>query len=125
MAIRTPSGGPIEGIVATFVPGPAWAEPAEGDLVTLSTSADYAVTACEEDDVPAGIVRYVAPAGSTVTVELFTSGCIARLPKSGTPALGNQIQAASATVVQGVVSGGVGTIVAVGIESGSVDVLFA
>jgi hypothetical protein len=124
MAIRTPSGGPIEGMTATFVPAEGWTDAEEGDLITTSTGDDYAVAECAADGVPVGIVRAVAPSGSTVTVELFSSGTIARLPASGSPTLGKQIQAASATEVKAVTSGGAGTIVAIGLEADTVDVLF-
>ncbi len=124
MALRTVSGGPIEGAVATFAPTSTWTDPAAGDLVKLSTSGAYAVAECAANDPPAGIVRGVSPSGATLTVELFSSGAIARLPVSGTPALGNQIQAASATAAKGVASGGTGVVVAIGMETDTVDVLF-
>jgi hypothetical protein len=124
MAIRTTSGGPIEGVVATFVPTAGWSDPAAGDLVKSSTSANYAVAECLANDVPLGIVRAVSPSNAVLTVEVFTSGAIARLPKSGTPALGNQIQAGSATAAKGVASGGTGVIVGIGLETDTIDVLF-
>jgi hypothetical protein len=124
MAIRTTSGGPIEGAVATFVAATGWSDPAVGDLVKSSTAANYAVAECAANDVPLGIVRAVSPSGSVLTVEVFTSGSIARLPKSGTPALGNQIQAASSTAAKGVASAGAGVVVGIGLETDTIDVLF-
>ncbi len=124
MALRAVAGGPIEGTVVTFKAASGWTDPAVGDLVKHDTGGNYEVAECADSDVPVGIVRSVDPDGVKLSVELFTSGSIARLPYSGTPALGNQVQAASATAVKGVATGGVGTIVGVDVVSGTVDVLF-
>jgi acyl-CoA reductase-like NAD-dependent aldehyde dehydrogenase len=125
MATRTISGGPIPGVVATFAPVSTWTDSAVGDLVKQSTAANYNVAECADSNVPLGIVRQVSPDGRTLSVEVFTKGAIARLPYTGTPSLGQQIQASAATTVKGVASGGAGLIVAKDIESGTVDALFA
>jgi len=57
-------------------------------------------------------------------VELFTSGSIARVACSGTPSLGQQIQASGATTVKGVATGGKGRIIALGVTQDTVDVVF-
>jgi hypothetical protein len=119
------AGGPIEGRVATFVPVSTWTDAAVGDLVTITTGANYEGTECADDDVPDGIVASVNLQKDLLGVELFTSGTIARLPYTGTPALGNQIQASAATTVKGVASAGTGKVIAVDAVSGYVDVLFA
>jgi len=125
MPTRIKAGGPIEGRVATFVPKSTWTDAAIGDLVKITTGAAYEVTECADSDVPDGIVASVNLQKDVLAVELFSSGSIARLPYSGSPALGNQIQASAATTVKGVASGGTGKIVAVAAVTGYVDVFFA
>jgi hypothetical protein len=124
MPNRITAGGPIEGRVATFVPISTWTDAAIGDLVKITTGANYEVTECANSDVPAGIVASVNLQKDVLGVELFTSGAISRLPYTGTPALGNQIQASAATTVKGVASAGTGKVIAVDAVSGYVDVLF-
>jgi len=111
--------------VISFVAKSTWSDAAVGDLVQISGGANYEVSECGDSDVPEGIVRAVSGDKTVLSVELFTGGCIARLPYTGTPARGNQIQASGATTVKGVASGGAGKIVAVDAVSGQVDVLFA
>jgi hypothetical protein len=124
MPNRIKAGGPIEGRVATFVPVSTWTDAAIGDLVTITTGANYEVTECANSGVPAGIVASVNLQKDVLGVELFTSGAISRLPYTGTPALGNQIQASAATTVKGVASAGTGKVIAVAAVSGYVDVPF-
>ncbi len=124
MANRRICGGPIEGVVASFTPAEGWTDPTVGDLVVHDADGDYAVSECSDGDAPAGVVRTVSPSGAVVGVELFTSGSIARLPSTGSPSLGQQIQASGATTVKGVASGGKGRIVALGVTAGTVDVVF-
>ena len=125
MPTRIKAGGPIEGRVATFVPVSSWTDAAIGDLVKITTGANYEVTECVDTNVPDGIVASVNLQKDVLGVELFTSGTIARLPYTASPALGNQIQASAATTVKGVASAGTGEIIAVDAVSGYVDVLFA
>jgi hypothetical protein len=125
MPNRIKAGGPIEGRVATFVPVSSWTDPAVGDLIKITTGANYEVTECADSNVPEGIVASVNLQKDVLGVELFTSGAIVRLPYTGTPALGNQIQASAATTVKGVATGGTGKIIAVNAVSGYVDVYFA
>lgn len=124
MALREASAGPLEGRVVTLKAVSTWTDPAADDLVVQDTSGNYVVAEAADTDLPKGVVRSVDADSVKLAVELFTSGTIARLPYSGTPSLGQQIQAASATEVKGVASGGVGTIVAKDMVSGYVDVLF-
>ncbi len=118
------AGGPVEGTVISFQPASSWTDPAVGDLVKITTGANYEVSECADADVPAGIVRVVSPDKKTLSIELFTGGCIARLPYTGTPSLGQQIQASAATTVKGVASGGLGKIIGKDVVSGCADVLF-
>lgn len=124
MALRLTAAGPLEGRVVTLKAVGTWTDPAAGDLVVFSTSDNYLVAEAADTNLPKGIVRSVDPDGVKLAVELFTSGTIARLPYTGTPSLGQQIQAGSATQAKGVASGGVGTIVAKDMVSGHVDVMF-
>lgn len=125
MASRRISGGPLEGVVVTLVPAASWTDAASDDLVKHGTGGNYEAVPCGNNDVPAGVVRSVSPGGRALAVELFTSGAIVRVPYTGTPSLGQQVQASATTTVKGVASGGTGRIVAIGIEAGKVDVLFA
>ncbi len=118
------AGGPVEGVVISFQPASTWTDPAVGDLVKITSGANYEVSECADSNVPAGIVRVVSPDKKMLATELFSAGSIARVPYTGTPALGQQIQASAATSVKGVVTGGVGNIVAKDVVSGYVDVLF-
>ena len=106
------AGGPVEGVVISFQPASTWSDPAVGDLVKITTGANYEVSECADSDVPAGILRVVSPDKKMLAVELFSAGSIARLPYTATPSLGQQVQASAATTVKGVASGGVGKIVA-------------
>ncbi|MBP7559434.1 MAG: hypothetical protein KBA64_03025 [Armatimonadetes bacterium] len=124
MATRVLSGGPLTGAVTTFAPASAWTDPAPGDLVKQSTGGAYQLAECADTNVPIGVVTEVSDDGAVLAVELFTSGAIARLPYTGNPSLGQQIQASAATKVKGVASGGVGLIVGRDLVTGSVDVLF-
>ena len=124
MATTVKAGGPVEGVVVSFRPASTWTDPGAEDLVSISTGADYEVSECANSDVPAGVVRAVAPDKKVVSVELFCAGAIARLPYTGIPARGNQIQASAATTVKGVASGGLGKVIGVDVVSNYVDVLF-
>jgi hypothetical protein len=124
MANRAISGGPIEGLVATFAPAATWTDPAAGDLVKQSTTGSYLVAECGDGDVPLGVVRQVSGDSRVLSVEVFTSGTVARIAYTGTPSLGQQVQASAATTVKGVASAGGGAIVGKDVESGKVDVLF-
>lgn len=123
MATRLLSGGPITGAVTTFAPDPDWTDPTPGDLVKHATGS-YQVAECVATDVPIGVILQVSDDASVLTVELFSSGAIARLPYTGDAAIGQQIQASDSNTVTGVDSGGTGTIIAGDLVSNTVDVLF-
>ena len=124
MPTRIKAGGPIEGRVATFVPISTWTDAAVGDLVTISAAVNYEVTECADGGTPEGVVVSTNLQKDVLGVELFTSGCIARLPYTDTVTLGAKIKASGATTVETPESGGVGKIIAKNAVTGFVDVLF-
>jgi len=126
MAAITLSGGPIPGRIITFMPVGAWTDPHVGDLVIMDTSIDYGVDEAQNAEDPFGIVRSVSPDSTTLGIEVFSNGCIARLPYDGAVALGNQVTAdltAGAGTVEA--GGAVGVIIGIGLVAGYVDVYFA
>lgn len=124
MATRVLSGGPIPGAATTFAPAAGWSDPAPGDLVKHSAGGAYHVAECADTNLPVGVITQVSDDRAVLTVELFSSGAIARLPYTGNPSLGHQVQASAPTTVKGVASGGAGLIVARDLVTGTVDVLF-
>ena len=120
------SGGPIAGRKVTFRPAAAWTDPAPGDLVIITTGANYEVTECADTNLPSGIVRAVDKSLTILTVELFTAGSIQRLLYDGSPTLGDQVHA-DRTKGAGYVepdASGVGHVVGIDVVAGYVDVIF-
>jgi len=109
--------------MVTCAPKTAWTDPAVGDLVILDATGNYFVDQCADTERVDGIVRAVGKGLDILTVELFTAGCIARLPYSVAPALGNQPRA-SATPGAVKAGGGKGVVIGLDVVSGTVDVLY-
>jgi hypothetical protein len=123
-------GGHIPGPTLAAAPVAAWTDPAIGNLVLWDTSANMNVDECAANEIPIGRVIAVNPAKTVVTVELFTGGMVAVMPYSGTPALGDAIEADGTTNADGVGKvradnvSGVGRVLAKDRASGYVDVYF-
>ena len=102
--------------------------PAVGDFIKLSTGQNYEVNVCADGDDPAGIVRWVAPDYSYLTVELFFySGCVRLLYETSgpnVPALGEAMDGGNEkNKIQGNGTAGVGYCWALDVETGYADFL--
>lgn len=64
-----------------------------GNLVVWDAGGNMHVDECAADENPIGRVIAVNPAGTVLTVELFTGGMVAVLPYSGAPARGDRVEA--------------------------------
>jgi hypothetical protein len=119
-------GGSVEGRVATFVPCKGWEDARMGDLVRSTTGANYEMIECRDGEIPDGVVVSVNLQKDVLGVELFTSGCIIRIPYTGEPQLGASIACSSNNTVKDCWDDprGTGIIIAVDAIVGFVDVLF-
>jgi hypothetical protein len=114
-------GGHIPGPTLAAVPKSAWTDPAGGNLN---------VDECAADELPIGQVIAKNPAGTVLTIELFTGGMVAVLPYSGTVARGDKVEADGTADSNGVGkvrtdnTNGAGKIVAKDRVSGYVDVYY-
>lgn len=132
MALMTKVGGPKAGPMVTFTLDltNGWTDPAVGNLVKISSNGNYEVAECADGDKPIGVVRVVNVQKDVLTVELFRSPCIVRLPYEtaetpNAPDLAEDILAGNAAgLVQGGGAAGVGVTVALDVVSGYADVLF-
>ncbi len=91
MAARS-VGGAITGPTLAVKPKTAWTDPTINDLVIWDTTGNYFVDECVTDETPVGRVIAVAPDKLTLTIELFAAGCVAVLPYSVAPALGDKVE---------------------------------
>lgn len=123
-------GGHIPGPTLAVAPKSGWADPALGNLVTWDTGGDMHVDECAADEPPIGQVIAMNPAGTVLTVELFTGGMVAVLPYSGTVARGDKVEADGTTDSSGTGkvrtdnTNGTGRVVAKDRVSGFVDVYY-
>lgn len=120
----------MPGPTLAVTPKAGWADPAIGNLVSWDAAANMNVDECAADENPAGQIIAMNPAGTVLTVELFTGGMVAVLPYSGVVALGDMVEADGTTGAnaQGKVRAdnvnGAGRVVAKDRVSGYVDVYF-
>jgi hypothetical protein len=116
-----------------------YAAPAVGHLCKEDTTAGFndGIVQCVASDVPLYYVHSVNSGNGTLSCYRLPRTISVVFPYSGTPALGQQIQAAavlaafplliggiSRDVVKGVNSGGVGTIIDIDTPKGTVTVEF-
>jgi len=126
MALRTLSGGPIQGRMMTFAPTALWLDPHVGDLVIGDGLGNYSVAECADLDAPIGIVRSVSPDSRTIGIEILGDDCIVRVPYDGVVGLGNHVRADHTAGAGYVEAGGaVGLIVGIDLVPGFVDVYCA
>lgn len=122
-------GGHIPGLTLAVVPKSGWTDPEIGNLVIWDTGGPYWVDECAADENPMGQIIAMTPAKDVLTIEQFTPGSVQVLPYTGSPAVGDKIEATGAAVAgEGVVrldnGTGVGKVVAVARKTGYLDVLF-
>lgn len=123
-------GGHIPSPTLAAVPKSAWTDPAVGNLVIWDTGGNLNVDECAADELPIGQVIAKNPAGTVLTIELFTGGMVAVLPYSGTVARGDKVEADGTADSNGVGkvrtdnTNGAGKIVAKDRVSGYVDVYY-
>jgi len=124
-------GGHIPGPTLAVAPKDDWTDPAVGNLVVWDAGGNMHTDECAEDENPLGQVIAVNPNRTVLTVELFAGGMVAVLPYSGTPDLGDRVEADGDTDAHGRGqvrtdnTNGAGRVVAVDRVSGFVDVYYA
>jgi len=93
-----------------------------------ASGANREISSCAADDLLplSGRIDNVIPNGSSydVTVELFESGVVYELTKSGTVAVGDKVEAASATAVRTYNTNGSGRVISFDDPSGKMQVIF-